>query len=229
MRVPVGGDLGQVRDAQHLELPSQGLQAASDDVGHRAADAGVDLVEDQCLTRRVRGGQRLQGQHEPRQFAPRGDPGQRSQVLSRIWRDVELPLLQATLRPLRLVAGVSKPDLALCAAHGQVSECGFQAAAKRRRRLPSRGGECDRGGREGIVCLRELRVELRGALGGILEVVELPAQALGGVGDVRQAGAVFFLEALQHRQPVLDLLEARRRGVDARRIGAQEVGEVLEL
>ena len=44
-------DLRQVRDAQHLEPLGQPLQPAADDVGHRAADAGVHLVEDQRLAR----------------------------------------------------------------------------------------------------------------------------------------------------------------------------------
>ena len=41
------GDLRQVRDAEDLRIGGEALQPASDDVGRVAADARVDLVEDQ--------------------------------------------------------------------------------------------------------------------------------------------------------------------------------------
>ena len=45
----VCGDLREVRDAQHLEPLAQQPETAADDVRDGAADAGVDLVEDQRL------------------------------------------------------------------------------------------------------------------------------------------------------------------------------------
>ena len=39
------GDLRQMRHAQHLSALAELAQLAADDLGHRAADAGVDLVE----------------------------------------------------------------------------------------------------------------------------------------------------------------------------------------
>ena len=50
--VGVGGDLRQVRDAQHLAALAERLQQAADRGGNRAADAGVHLVEDQRGHRR---------------------------------------------------------------------------------------------------------------------------------------------------------------------------------
>ena len=41
-----GRDLRQVRDAQHLVAAGERAELASHHLGHRAADAGVDLVED---------------------------------------------------------------------------------------------------------------------------------------------------------------------------------------
>ena len=54
--VGAGGDLRAVGDDQHLAVAGQALQAQAHRVGHRAADALVDLVEDhQRLRRRRRG------------------------------------------------------------------------------------------------------------------------------------------------------------------------------
>ncbi len=47
--------------------------------------------------------------------------------------------------------------------------------------------------------------------------------------DVGKRGPVLALEPLDERQPVLDLLEARRRGVEALPIVAEREREVLEL
>ena len=54
VRVGVRGDLRQVRDAEHLERRPERAQLPADDVGDAAADAGVDLVEDQPGRRRAR-------------------------------------------------------------------------------------------------------------------------------------------------------------------------------
>src|SRR4051794_4562355 len=54
MRIGVSGDLRQVRDAERLECRPQRAQLAPDDVGDAAADAGIDLVEDQPGRRRAR-------------------------------------------------------------------------------------------------------------------------------------------------------------------------------
>src|SRR6185295_13722438 len=54
VRIGVGGDLRQVRDAEDLERGAERTQLAADDVGDAAADAGVDLVEDQTRRRRAR-------------------------------------------------------------------------------------------------------------------------------------------------------------------------------
>ena len=47
-----GGDLGQVRYAQHLLAAAQGLQLLPDGFGRAAADADIDFVEDQGSGRR---------------------------------------------------------------------------------------------------------------------------------------------------------------------------------
>ena len=95
MGVGVGRDLGQVGDAQDLVAPGQRPQAAPDRVRAPAADARVDLVEDEG--RRVVGlGQdALDGQRDARQLAARRDPGQRPGRLARVRREAVDDLVDA--------------------------------------------------------------------------------------------------------------------------------------
>ncbi len=61
------------------------------------------------------------------------------------------------------------------------------------------------------------------------DVVQLTPQ-IGGLRDhVRERRSVLLLQTLEEGEPILDLLEARRRSVDVLRVGSQEEGEVLEL
>ena len=61
MMVAAGRDLRQVRDGEHLHVAAEALHQAADGIGHGAANAGIDLVEDQraqcgrCGARRRRG------------------------------------------------------------------------------------------------------------------------------------------------------------------------------
>ena len=101
-------------------------------------------------------------------------------------------------------------------------------------RTPSRRrvAACDKRTGDALVAGRgrgELGVELGGALGRVLDVVQLAAE-VGCLGDdVGERRAVLLLQTLEQREAVLDLLEPRRRGVDVLRVGAQEEREVLEL
>ena len=64
---------------------------------------------------------------------------------------------------------------------------------------------------------------------GVLDVVQLAAQALGGCEDVVERRTVLLLQTLEGGEPIFDLLQARRRGVDVGGVGAQEERQVLEL
>ena len=89
--IGAGGNLGQVGDGQHLTPAPQLLHQGPHRVAHRAANAGIDLIEDQgarahcraSVIRRstprvggVQGGDG-DGQRQPRQLTARGHPGQR--------------------------------------------------------------------------------------------------------------------------------------------------------
>ncbi len=68
MGMALGSDLWQVGHAQHLALLAEGAQLLADNVGHGAADAGVDLVEHHGRHRiQVQRGH-FDGQRNARQF-----------------------------------------------------------------------------------------------------------------------------------------------------------------
>ena len=70
--VGAGGHLRQVGDGQHLAVAAQLLHQPADGFGHGAADAGIDLVEDQRLRRAQLAGGDGDGQRDARQLAARG-------------------------------------------------------------------------------------------------------------------------------------------------------------
>src|SRR5205814_4859140 len=65
MRIGVGGNLREMRDAQHLERRPQRAQLAADHVRHAPANPGIDLVENQARRRgeRDRKSTRLNSSH----------------------------------------------------------------------------------------------------------------------------------------------------------------------
>ena len=98
---PLRRDLRQVRDAQHLALLAELAQRPADGLGHRAADAGVDLVEHQRADRRGLAATswiaRLMRDSSP----PEATLRERPQRQARVRRDLELDLLGARRRPAR--------------------------------------------------------------------------------------------------------------------------------
>ena len=125
----------------------QVLQPRADDVRHCAADAGVDLVEDERLPRRVGRAQGLERQHDARQLAARRDPGQRLEVLAGVGRDVELRLLDAPLGPAayRTPASVNRTSQRVRAIASSPSDRSSARAERRRRGPPprrQRAGPC---------------------------------------------------------------------------------------
>src|SRR6202040_1068214 len=100
MRGGEAGDLWKVRDADDLIARRELLQLSADDFGDAAADAGVDLVEDErcaggarrCLEQR-RGDRQL----DARQLAPGGDALHRLRLLAAIRRDEDLHAIESRL------------------------------------------------------------------------------------------------------------------------------------
>ena len=103
MVVGAGRHLGQVGDGQHLPVAAELAHQAPDRLRDGAADAGVDLVEDQRLRRTQLAGGDGDGQRHARQFAARGDLGDRPWRAAGMAGDQEADVFQAGLH--RLVGG----------------------------------------------------------------------------------------------------------------------------
>ncbi len=67
------GHLRRMCDRDHLHAPAEPRQALADGVRNRAADAGIDLVEDQRRRRAAIGQHHFQRQQETRELAAGGD------------------------------------------------------------------------------------------------------------------------------------------------------------
>ena len=173
------------------------------------ADARVHLVEDQRLARRVGRRQRLQRQHDPRQLAARGDARQRPQVLAGVGRDVELRLLDPPLRPLR--PRRARPRSGPRSASGSSPDSASDfSSARRIARPPARRFLRQRRGQSQVRVARasSVGVELGGAFGRVLDVVQLAAQPLRPFAGPRRAtGRAFFFRRSSSGEPVLDLLQ----------------------
>ena len=95
MRVGVGRDLGQVRDAQDLVATGEAPQAAPERIGAPPADTGIDLVEDERRGRIGLGEDALDGERDARQLATGGDLGQWSRRLAGVGRQAVDDLIDA--------------------------------------------------------------------------------------------------------------------------------------
>ncbi|MNF14792.1 hypothetical protein D3C80_2171410 [compost metagenome] len=65
MMMPLRRDLRQVGDGQHLAALTEAAQQLADDLGRRATDAHVNLVEHQCRDARGLRGNDLDRQADP--------------------------------------------------------------------------------------------------------------------------------------------------------------------
>src|SRR5215472_14100359 len=88
---------------ENLQARAQALQPLADCRSDRAADPAVDLVEYQRRDRGSVGEDELQSQHEARQLAARGDPGERPERRPGSRGDLEMDALAAMLAPFGLV------------------------------------------------------------------------------------------------------------------------------
>ena len=120
-------DLGEVRDAHDLMTPPQTGERLGDRCCRRPADAGIDLVEHECLW--GLGQHQAQGQHRACQFAAARDPRQRQQRQTRVGRDQERHVVAGGL--------VADRDLHLGVWHRQRSDHFANGSGKVRRAGPA--------------------------------------------------------------------------------------------
>ncbi len=66
VRVGAGGNLGKMRNANHLRASAEALQSRTHGVCSHTADAGINLVENQRLLRFRVFAESAQGEHHAR-------------------------------------------------------------------------------------------------------------------------------------------------------------------
>ena len=203
-------DLRQMRHAEYLSTPAEGAELPAHDLGDRAADAGVHLVEYHAA-RRLRRARYLHRERQPRELASRGDLGERPGRLSRVGGDAELDAVDPVLGRIGVAV---------------LGDVGFEAPARHAERLHARGdvaGELARGAHAScgeLLGLRAIALERLGELLAqrreihfrALEGGELEGELPGALGELGRGHPVLARELLDRRQPPLDLLLAR--GVD---------------
>ena len=210
--VGVGGDLGQVGDAQDLVAAGERPQAPPDRVRAPAADARVDLVEDERRRLVGLGQDLLDGQRDARQLAARGDPGQRPRRLARVRGEAVDDLVDARRRRTRPRRRRARPPArrgpAGPPAERDLEDAGGEARARRARRRPrpsARRAAVPAGRRQALG--GRLRPRRAGAASSALAPGPLAveaAQPLGlgrgalAVGDDR--GLVVAVAALERRR-----------------------------
>ena len=112
-------DLRQVRHAEHLSAIAERAQLPTDDFGDAAADARVDFVEDEAGQGIALHCGDLDREADARQFATRGDLGQRPRRLPGIGADQEFDLVARRRRGPQTPAIARTSTLKRAAGHAE--------------------------------------------------------------------------------------------------------------
>ena len=239
MLVAAGCHLRQVCHREHLPFAAELLHQTAHGVGYRAADAGVDLVEDQrgravarsCCRHRNR-------QRQTRQLTARRHLGQCTRRAAGVAGDAQLDALQA--EGLRLVLRDQR-HLEAAACHAELLHRLCHCMAKFRRCELARFADTLRLRAPRALGLGSSAFE-RSAVGGRIELHEFgtPAcqqrrQLFGRTtesprqADPRRQARVEFSQALRVDVGVLQVAGQRMRGIRQLRMGAlQHLGDGRE-
>jgi hypothetical protein len=228
-----------MRDTEHLKALPQVLKPRPDDIGDTSTNASVHLVENERpWSERVRiehrtslrVGQRFQRQHDPRQLAARHDPREGPKFLTGIWRHEKFGTVDAALSPSRLGKfAVVESHLETRSGHCQFVQQSFHFACEMDRgRAPSS---------RQLSCLRQILrgrgldrfQKIIGTLADSPKQVALARQHGATLDDIVEGRSVFALQPLEQREPVLHLLQASRRCVDAVGVASKKERQILEL
>ncbi len=185
---------------QHLLVAGQAGERAADGDGRLAADAGVDLVEDQGGRRR--GEHQAQGQHDAGQLAARGHLGQRQGRRARVGGEQHLDLVAGVVVGHRhLDPGVG---------HGQLGQVRLHPLGQRRGRGPAGGAH-----HRGLLLLLgagggQQAVELGGPAVVVLQLGQAGAEALALGQHVGERVAVLAAQVVEQLAPLADQGQALR-------------------
>src|SRR5438874_3524615 len=223
-----GRDQRQVGDTEDLAAAAELAELAADDFGDRAADAGIDLVEDERGTPLVGGGEGLEREHDARQLAARGHAGERARLLARVGREEELDLVPA-LGAERAPLGLGETRLEARAGERQRLELRDESARQIARlpppldREPARplgGGAPGRLGRG---------LELYHRLATARDAVHLGHPLVAPADQVLDRAGELALQARELRQALLHRLQATRVGGQLAGIAAEALAGLLQL
>jgi hypothetical protein len=177
-------------------------------VGHRAADAGVDLVEDERRRRAAIGQHHLQREHETRQFAARGHFHQRPGARARIGLRPELHLIDAVGAGQARVAGDLGDEPRPLQLQGRqfAADGGVEFLRRRLARLRQRVGAA---GVQLPGVARRLRQLDEPRFSGV-ERGEIGGEFFGQRRQGLDRAGIFAPRAAQGEQPLLDALQLAR-------------------
>src|SRR6266566_329748 len=223
-----GRDQRQVGDAEDLAAPAEPAELAADDLGHGAADAGIDLVEDERGAPLLGGGEGLEGEHDARQLAARGHAGERARLLARVRREEELDLVPA-LGAERAPLGLGETRLEARAGERERLELRGQRAGQVPRHPPPLDREPARplgGGAPGrLGCGLALHHRLAPAL----DATELGRQLVAAADQVLDRAGELALQARELPQALLHRLQAARIGRQLAGVAGEALAGLLQL
>ena len=203
-------DLRLVGHAQDLAGFAERAQLGADRRGNRAADAGIDLVEDHArhLVQAQRGD--LDRQRDARQLAARGDLAQRARRLAGVGGHQEIRALGAIgVRRLRVGHGVQR-DFETPATHAEFADQGVDGPAQGIAGLAAGGAEFVRGVVPGGQRDRDVAVEDAQARIGIRQRFQFGRQRIAMRGEPIRSDAVLACEVLHADQPAFDVVQRFR-------------------
>jgi hypothetical protein len=216
-----------VRHAQHLSALAELAQLPADDFGHRAADAGIDLVEHHAERRGLGGGGHLHARLMRDSSPPEA-------TLARLLGGCPgLALTRNSISSLPCAPNSASLGVTLtanCRRHAERLHQSGDLLAEVGRRVLARLASARRGGsifaRSARACVRELR----GSDLGVPRAPRVPARgARAAAGSSGRSAAVLARQRLERRGAALDLLLARRIDVERLEIAAQRIGGLARL
>ena len=216
------GDLGGVGDDQDLGALPQLLQALAHGIGNRAADAAVDLVEDQGAAAGGTRGDDLERQHEAREFAARGDAVERAGRAAGVGRDLEEHPLGALAAAVLRVEKLQR-RLETRLVHAQGGEFAGHGLVEPGRGLAPGGRKPVAGGIEGGAGHIGLPRQAHQRTLAVLQGGQFAGQALAHLRQLRDRGVVAPGGAAQGKETFLGGFQATGIGIEI----APDAGDAL--
>lgn len=232
MGVGVGGDGGEVGDAEELMIAGDVPHLLTDDMGGFAADVGIDFIEDEHGDFILGGEDCLEGEHDAGEFAAGRDGTEGTRGFAGVGREEEFALVETgggggggdivsgggLDADFETGLSESEGDEFLL---GGLGEAWSEAASF----VAELGSEGDQAGIDGLD-LRADPVEFDIAA---FEGLEFGAGAVGEGEDIGNGGAVLAPEGLEKIDAVLELGEACGIDLDAAGVAVEVMMEVTEL